>query len=145
LVLTHPIASGWEPERPIFPENLATLRETLRTSCGDEPEILAKLLGLLVENTNHQMNELESAILAADPGRIGLEAHSLKGVFLTVGANWFAEVCQKLIELDLDHAGNRPTIVSAFRTIRQNWKRLQDEAIDFLDHLPGTDRKSTKN
>ncbi|WP_435011339.1 PAS domain-containing protein [Tundrisphaera lichenicola] len=116
------------------PTDLRSFRlESLRESCGNDPEIIRDVLGLILEETPERLDRLDAAIATGDRPRIVWEAHSLKGGFLTIGAEALASACQEL--LALGEAADSRAIEEASRPIRGHWEQLKGEATRFTESL----------
>ncbi len=100
--------------------------KALQESCGHDPKLVSEVVGVMLKDTPARLDRLEAGIAARDGRQVSWEAHGLKGIFLTVGADTLAAACQHLIALG-DH-GDFATIDTLYPVIRDQWNRLQDEA-----------------
>jgi PAS domain S-box-containing protein len=107
---------------------------SLRESCGDDPGLIAEVLGATLEGTPGRLDRLEAAIAAGDGRQVSWEAHGLKGTFLTIGAETLAAACQEL--MTLGERGDLAAVEAAYRPVRNQWDRLKDEATRYLATLP---------
>ncbi len=78
---------------PLDPEVI----ETLRSLQGEgEPDLVAELAGMFLDDATLRLEELRDAIGEADAGRVRGVAHSLKGSSGNMGATRVHEVCAEL-------------------------------------------------
>ena len=61
-----------------------------------EPDILAELAGMFLDDATHRLEDLREAAEAADTRRVRETAHALKGSSGNLGAKVVAEVCAEL-------------------------------------------------
>ncbi len=115
-----------------------TIRETLNQTLGGHSEILVEVMEMLIQTTPAHLERLEAAIESGDARRITWEAHTLKGVFLTVGADRIARGCDDLINL------NNPAELPAGRIVLDRilelWREFQVEvslAIESIENERG--------
>jgi len=74
-------------EVPAIPDGPALDLEQLETACMGLPALRASLLHTFLHDMPGRLQRLEQAFEAADPRRIEFEAHGLKGMCATIGAN----------------------------------------------------------
>jgi|SRR5579883_1334360 len=74
-----------------------TLPETLQqlAVCG-EREIVTEVLTLFQSDTESRLRELRSALESGDRKKARLQAHSVKGSAVQVGATFLAEACREM-------------------------------------------------
>ncbi len=107
--------------------------EILGESCGDDPKLIREVLGLMLEGVPVRLERLAAAIGAGDRRRVSWEAHGLTGAFATVGAEALAAACREL--MTLGERGAFAAIEAAYRRIRDQWERLEEEARHYLEML----------
>ncbi len=90
-----PAPLGRRAERAEFAPEAASNRQTegpgfdpevLLDSCGDNPALIREILGMALTSISERLERIQAAIAAGDGRKVAWEAHTLKGVFLTVGA-----------------------------------------------------------
>ena len=59
----------------------------------------SELLGVFQQDAVEHLVVLRSASQGGEAGRLGREAHELKGASLTIGADGMAEICKRLEDL----------------------------------------------
>lgn len=123
-----------EVRAPRSTEEPSFLEDLLRKSCGNNLKLIAEILGLMLTYTPARLERLEAAVKEGDGHQVSWEAHTLKGGFLTIGAEPLATNCQELVVLGEreDHA----TIESVFCLVRDQWNQLKDEATRYLETHP---------
>ena len=62
-----------------------------------------QLLMTFDQDADAHLAMLRTAIAEGDAGRLGREAHALKGASLTIGAQGMAELCKQLESLGMTH------------------------------------------
>lgn len=83
--------------------------ETLRQlTVPGEPDVLAEVLKLFLEETPPRIEKLRNAWTARNIQEVQRMAHSLKGSAGNIGANGLFEICKQL-----DQAGRSGTVVDA--------------------------------
>ena len=82
------------------PINVARLCDTF----GDDPEFLAEMYDLYVNDAGHRLAELDAALNAADTKKIKSVAHTLKGAGGNVGAERMSTLAAELEQVDLAQA-----------------------------------------
>ncbi|QIN77575.1 response regulator [Rubrobacter marinus] len=105
--MADPVANG-RLEDPLDPDVLAGLRELGGTGDG-EPDILAELVELFVEDAEPRLAALREAVAAGDAEGIERAAHTLKGSAGNMGARRMSEIASRLQDVgtsgDLSKAG----------------------------------------
>ena len=76
---------------------------SLRAMVGDDPEALAEIVEVFVDNAPAIVRELHDAIDDDDAERVRRAAHTLKGNAATFGALELADVCRALEQLAGDN------------------------------------------
>ncbi len=105
--------------------------EVLVDSCGDNPALIREILGMALTGISERLERIQAAIAAGDGRKVAWEAHTLKGVFLTVGAEALADACQTL----MGH-GKRDELgiaESSFRLMNDRWDHLRREVHRYLE------------
>lgn len=87
--LFEPIA----PKSPIDVTMLALLEDM---QGPDEPNLVAELIELFLEDTKLQLEQIETAVIKRDMRQLKHAAHSLKGSSSSLGANQLAGWCHLL-------------------------------------------------
>ena len=70
--------------------------ERLHEVCDGDHELEQEFLTKLLTSASDVLAQLAASLAAADSGRIHTDAHSLKGVCLTLGANALGATCGEL-------------------------------------------------
>jgi two-component system, sensor histidine kinase and response regulator len=70
--------------------------DRLRIAFRDDPAFVAELLGTAVVESDRGMARLEAALRSEDLSQVAREAHSLKGLYLTIGAGDLAALTASL-------------------------------------------------
>jgi two-component system, sensor histidine kinase and response regulator len=83
-------------ENALCKKTLQSLRE-LGSEMG--PSFFSELLGVFQQDAVEHLAVLRSAVAGGEIGRLGREAHALKGASLTIGADGMAEICKQLENL----------------------------------------------
>ena len=73
---------------------------------------------------------MEAAVAGKDSRQVSWEAHALKGVFLTVGAEALSAACQELIKMG--ELAEFSLMESTCRAIRNEWNDLKEQASGYL-------------
>jgi HPt (histidine-containing phosphotransfer) domain-containing protein len=97
-----PAGSGGEAE-PAVPTAAAPRDESavvdpafLRQSFGDDPELIAEILGDYLEPAMAVVAELDAAYGERSAARIAAGAHKLKSASRAIGADTLADLCERL-------------------------------------------------
>jgi PAS domain S-box-containing protein len=115
------------------PEFQSFSTEILEESCGHDRKLTCEVLSLMLKSVPLRWERLEAAAAAGDGRQVSWVAHSLKGAFLTVGAEALAAACQEL--MTLGDRGDFAAIEPVSRPIRTQWERLMEEAKRYLGRL----------
>jgi CheY-like chemotaxis protein len=113
------------------PVEQSWFERAVREWCGDDARLMSDVINMMLKGTPERLDRLEAAIAAKDGRQVSWEAHVLKGVFLTMGAEALASACQELSKLG--ELGDFPLIETIHRAVRNEWNRLREEAISFLE------------
>ena len=97
---------------PASPDPRSWFAASLRESCGQDLMLVSEVVGMMLQGTPGRLERMEAAIAGEDGRQVSWEAHTLKGVFLTVGAEALASTCQELITLS--ELGEFPAIESIY-------------------------------
>lgn len=62
----------------------------------DDPDLVAELIGLFVEDATDRMSQIEAALGKEDTPAIGSAAHALKSSSANIGALAFSQACAAL-------------------------------------------------
>jgi HPt (histidine-containing phosphotransfer) domain-containing protein len=105
------IPAVWE-----FPEALRLLAE-----CGDT-ELLEELIALFQSDTSSRLEVLGRAVAEGDLPVVRMEAHTIKGSAVQVGAERVADVCRKM---ELEAAKNPPReLFSLFTRLQKSFEEV---------------------
>src|ERR1035441_6494584 len=97
----------------VIPAALRQLAE-----CGDA-ELVEELIAVFQTDTAERLELMHRAVDAADYTTVRLEAHTIKGSALQVGANRLAEVCLKM---EIEARKTRPEgLVPLFRALLRSF------------------------
>jgi signal transduction histidine kinase/DNA-binding response OmpR family regulator/HPt (histidine-containing phosphotransfer) domain-containing protein len=116
------------------PVEQSWFEKAVREWCGDDTRLMSDVINMMLKGTPERLDRLEAAIAAKDGRQVSWEAHALKGVFLTMGAEALASACHELSKLG--ELGDFPLIETIHRAVRNEWNRLKEEAISFLETHP---------
>jgi HPt (histidine-containing phosphotransfer) domain-containing protein len=111
-------------------------RESLLENLGGDPEILAEILGLFIEDSTRLLGELREAVGRGDRARVAKLAHTLKGST----ANCQATACSQAA-LGLEQAarsagpGASPDGAASDRPGSDDVDRSADELVEALARL----------
>ena len=122
--------NGRPKDVAVVPERRTFFRDALAETCGDNPKLIAEVLGLMLKGTPGRLDRLEAAIGSEDGRQVSWEAHTLKGGFLTVGDESLANACEELVKLG--ERGDFEAIRTVFRPVRDQWSHLQEDASRYL-------------
>jgi PAS domain S-box-containing protein len=105
-------------------------RDRLREISGGNPAVVAELLTGFAEAAREALGHFEEAIEAGDGPRLASEAHGLRGLCATVGAEGLAASCRHLEELarQADLVAARARLVQ----FRAEWEGVQAELNSLL-------------
>ena len=117
------------------PEFRTFSAELLAELSGKDPNVTREILDLLLRDVPERLGWLEAAIVVKDGRRVSWEAHSLTGVFGTVGAEVLVTACREL--KTLGEQADFAAINCASTAIRAHWEGLKAEASRFLG-IPST-------
>lgn len=70
--------------------------ESLQSLSDERTDIVAKLVGIFVEDATPRLAGLRRALVAKDAGRLREVAHSLKGSAANLGATALVKACERL-------------------------------------------------
>ena len=82
-------------DRAIDPQVIQGLREL---GGEDEPELLAELIGIFLEDAPLRMNDITEGLAHGDLGRVERGAHTLKSSSANIGALLLSDLCRRIVE-----------------------------------------------
>ena len=97
--------------------------EPLYSRCGDDAGFVHELVASFLDTAPRAMADIEAALAAGDYTRLGAEAHGLKGICLTIGAEALASSCRELE--DASRRADRSRACAALAPARSEWAELQ--------------------
>jgi PAS domain S-box-containing protein len=100
-------------------------RDRMRAVSGGDPALLAELLTGLMEAAARALGHLEEALAAGDRARLAAEAHGLRGVCATVGADGLTASCRQLE--DVSHQPDLAEVSRTFARLKTEWEALRAE------------------
>jgi PAS domain S-box-containing protein len=100
-------------------------RDRLREVSGGDPALLGELLTGFAEAAAKALGHLEEALAAGDRARLADEAHGLRGVCATVGADGLAASCRHLE--DVSRQGDLAEVSGTFAHLKTQWEALRAE------------------
>ena len=97
--------------------------EPLYSRCGDDAALVHEVVASFLDAAPRAMADIEAALAAGDYTRLVAEAHGLKGICLTIGAEALACSCRELEEAGrrAERSGARAALAPA----RGEWAELQ--------------------
>jgi len=101
-------------------------RDQLRDITLDDPELMREVVSMLIDDTSHQMQQLDSAIREHDAPECKRLAHYSKGACANVGANAAAALFRR-IEANAS-SGDFTGCVDAFTILKREIELLREEA-----------------
>ncbi len=116
-----------EPETLFHPEVLS------KTFEGD-PGSIREILEMAIRGVPDRINRIREALDSDEPSKVGWEAHSLKGICLTIGVDALGEDCQELIALS--EQGARAPLLPASHRLAERWEIVHGQVQLFLATLP---------
>jgi PAS domain S-box-containing protein len=82
--------------KPIAPPDPASLLAALEAACDGDAGFARELAASFLDSAPRCLDGIRDAIAVADPDRVAAEAHGLKGISRTIGADELAEACMNL-------------------------------------------------
>ena len=82
-------------DRAIDPHVIQGLREL---GGEDEPELLAELIGIFLEDAPLRMKDITEGLAHGDLARIERGAHTLKSSSANIGALGLSDLCRRIVE-----------------------------------------------
>jgi two-component system sensor histidine kinase/response regulator len=122
-----------EAPRDRIPGGPAFNPELLVDSCGGNPDLIREVLGMTLKEIPARLERIRAAIAAGDGRSVAWETHTLKGVFLTIGADALAATCQTL--MGLGERAEWAGIESSFRLVNNQRDRLRCDISRYLESL----------
>jgi len=105
----------------------------LASSCNSDRDLMRDVLNLSLQRIPERLKNIRVAIDAGNPHSVAQEAHSLKGIFLTLGAEDLAATCQDLIAGG--EQGQEETLISTLSQLRNQWAQAQREMESYQQSL----------
>ncbi len=115
------------------PEGLEFSPELLQTAFRGDSALIGEVLELSLGRLPEMLERIRAALDAADGGRMAWEAHALKGLALTIGADTLAGACQQLS--DLVNLGRSAEMEANFRAVNDRCRRLSQEIRRYLSTI----------
>ncbi|RUL88981.1 PAS domain S-box protein [Tautonia sociabilis] len=133
----------WESESGHPPETAVFRPRLLDESSGGDSAFARELLGMAIEGIPERLEKIREAVESADSDRVAQEAHNLKGVCLTLGAERMAAACQDLV--DAGRLGVQNRIGSGARIVDASWDLLRQEVHRHLETLQEDAKESVES
>lgn len=115
------------PDPALDPNVIDTLRQL--TPPG-EPDVLAEILHLFVDEVPKKIRALQSAVQAGDAPLVARHAHSLKGSSGNIGAAALLDVSRRID--DLAKAGDLARVTPLLATLTEEYHRVELEIKQLL-------------
>jgi signal transduction histidine kinase/DNA-binding response OmpR family regulator/HPt (histidine-containing phosphotransfer) domain-containing protein len=96
----------------------------------EDPDLLAEIIGLYLDDSAKLMRSLQAAIADEDPESLRIAAHTLKSSSNNLGAGVLADLCRELEELG--HAGSLDNTASIFSGLHSEYQRVTSALSDEL-------------
>ncbi len=74
----------------------------------DDPDLIAELIGLFLEDSMERMGQIKAAAESQDATTIGSAAHALKSSSANIGARSFSRVCSEMETASRSEGGIDP-------------------------------------
>ena len=92
----HPESHSAGPGEPVIDMDVI---QSLRELGGDdEPELLAELIGIFLEDAPQRMKDITEGLAHGDLARIERGAHTLKSSSANIGALGLSDLCRRIVE-----------------------------------------------
>ena len=95
-----------------------------------EPDVLAEILNLFLEEVPKRILALQSALAAGDAPEVSRAAHSLKGSSGNIGAQSMLDVCRQLD--DVARAGDLGSVAPLVASLTSEYHRVELEIRQLL-------------
>ena len=105
-------------------------------SLGQNPELIREVICVALRHIPERLERVRKALASQTIHVLTAEAHALKGVFLTIGAEPLAASCQQLMKCG--ERGETVQIGTEVNLIQEQWARLRQELESLLDSLGTT-------
>ena len=105
------------------------LIESLMTICGGDDAFAHELAASFLETAPRCLAGIDTSLRSRDSRTLAAEAHGLKGISRTIGANDLATVCAELE--DAARRGDITTTTAAASRLLDEWEQVRDA----LEHL----------
>jgi CheY-like chemotaxis protein len=103
----------------------------LNTLCGGDDEFARELAESFLQSAPRCLGGIDLALHSGDACRLAAEAHGLKGISRTIGADDLADACQAME--DAAHQGDLRGAGAEARRVDDAWERLQAAFEHFTD------------
>jgi CheY-like chemotaxis protein len=117
---------GRDPNQP----RSSDIGRRLIELCEGDLDFQTELVSAFLESAPTTLERIERATARADADSLRAEAHALKGICLTIGADSLAARARKIE--DVARAGDLAAASSLFEVTRKDWVRLREELADLL-------------
>ncbi|MES2963722.1 MAG: ATP-binding protein [Bdellovibrionota bacterium] len=107
-----------------------------RGEFSSSDEVLEELLRLFRASRERSITELDLAIAAGDPKKVGDEAHHFKSSSMSIGALRVTELLERMEKTRLDHS-RLPEAVDAYVDLEKECDRALDEIAAWLSRERG--------
>ncbi len=107
LVVAHREAAAGHDRRRPGRDDRRDVIGALLAACDGDREFAHELARTFLESAPGCLDRLGTALRAVDPHRIAVEAHGLRGISRTVGAEELADACEQL-----EHAAGRAELAT---------------------------------
>jgi PAS domain S-box-containing protein len=114
--------------------------DVLVETCGGTRAAVREILGLAFRRIPDGLEEIKSAVAKGDGQSVRRRAHSLKGVFLTIGAATLADACQDLIILG--QRGEWAEVEAELSKLNDRWGDLHRELRTYLEEESSGPRRA---
>ncbi len=99
--------------------------ESLRAVCGGDLELVRDLAMSFLESAPRCLAAIDAALQFQDLDELAAQAHGLKGISWTIGANVLAAACQTLEEAAAEQDFTAAS--SVFARVNTIWAKLEDD------------------
>jgi two-component system, sensor histidine kinase and response regulator len=117
-------------EPPLSPAAEGSLIEELTEICGGDEDFARELAMTFLESAPGCLSGIDLALQRSDDRELSAQAHALKGISRTIGAEKMALAC-----VDLEQSSNRKDLESATRAaahLASAWEEVKTTLEDFL-------------
>lgn len=110
-------------------EHLASIQER-----AQDPAFVSTVVSLYLQHTPPLLDNLTTALAAADGVAISRLAHRIKGSSLSVGAKRLAKLCEQL-EAEVDGQGNHEQLASRIDQIHAIYRKTASRLAELVQSL----------